>query len=183
MSDTLDLTPQRPQPLLLVLTAVTAATVIALSPPLAPLVLIAACLLYGIPAILWDIRHHLLPDFYTYPLLAVTGATAVMVSFIGHLDTGLRMLLVGAATAGIYIVLALVSPMGLGDAKLASAAAIAVGYYGWIPALTAFTLTYILAFPQALIAALRHTKMVPLGPAILFAYVGQLAWEYAYHAL
>ena len=106
-----------------------------------------------------------------------------MVSFIGHLDTGLRMLLVGAATAGIYIVLALVSPMGLGDAKLAAAAAIAVGYYGWIPALTAFTLTYILAFPQALIAALRHTKMVPLGPAILFAYVGQLAWEYAYHAL
>lgn len=170
-------TPPRPHPVIIMVTAVIAAVITALTPAAVPALGVIVGVLYGVPAILWDIRHHILPDYYTYPLAAGAAASGTVLILIGQAATGITMLLTGGATAGVYLILALVSPMGLGDAKLAAGAAAFVGYYGWLPAAAAFILTYVAALPQALYAVWQKQTMVALGPAILAAAAGVHLWN------
>lgn len=71
-------TPPRPHPVIMTVTTVIAAVITALTPAAVPALGVIVGVLYGVPAILWDIRHHILPDYYTYPLAAAAAASGTV---------------------------------------------------------------------------------------------------------
>lgn len=132
-----------------------------------------------------DLDAHRLPNAIvlpSYPVLAVLlGASALSA---GDVETAAR----AAAGAGIlfagYLLLAFISPrgMGMGDVKLAGVIGLVLGFGGWaalaVGTLAAFLLGGLVGI--ALIAAgrARRTTGIPFGPWMLGgAWVGILMGE------
>ena len=81
-----------------------------------------------------DIRHHLLPNRLVLALLMagavlLTAAAAVSPSW----EALLRGVVAGAILFVIYLILAIISPrgIGMGDVKLAAPLGLYLGYLGW----------------------------------------------------
>ncbi len=131
-----------------------------------------------------DLRERLLPNRVLLPatvgaLLLLTVAAAAG----DRWDDLLRAVLAGAAAFGVLLVMALVSPagMGMGDVKLAGLLGLLLGWLGWPAVILGFLLGFL---AQALVGlaliavrrAGRHTEL-PFGPALVLGAVLATGWS------
>ncbi|QOD93848.1 A24 family peptidase [Chryseoglobus sp. 28M-23] len=152
-------------------------------------VVVLAALLYlaaiSIALAAIDLDVHRLPNSIVLPAYAV-GSAAFSVAAVASGDV--VSLARAAAGAGIlfalYLVLALISPrgMGLGDVKLAGVLGLFLGWFGWdalaVGALAAFLLGGLYGVILILVRRARRTTGIPFGPWMLAgAWVGILFGE------
>jgi leader peptidase (prepilin peptidase)/N-methyltransferase len=121
-----------------------------------------------------DLRHRLLPDRAVVPTFAV-GALLLVLAAVAErawpdlLRAGLGALVLFAA----FLVLALISPagLGMGDVKLAAVVGLYLGWLGWgAVVLGAFAGFVVQAVVALLLLATRRIGLkgeLPFGPAML----------------
>jgi leader peptidase (prepilin peptidase)/N-methyltransferase len=128
----------------------------------------------GIALAAIDLQVQRLPDRLTLPaypaLLALLGIAAL----VGHDAWPLaRAVLGGVALGGVYLLLALIRPGGIGggDIKLAGLAGLALGWLGWRAVLGGAALGFVLGAVTglALLAARRVTlrSHISFGPFLI----------------
>ena len=128
----------------------------------------------GITLTVIDLEHHRLPDRLT--LAGALGSAAMLVldaMLLASWTAALRGLLCAAATFGVFLLMAVISPdgMGLGDVKLAALLGLHTGWLGWQLALLAVLAGFAVGSLAALglMLARRATlrTAIPFGPALL----------------
>jgi leader peptidase (prepilin peptidase)/N-methyltransferase len=120
-----------------------------------------------------DARTRLLPNRLTYPAFVVTIIGLALTSLIegdpGRLSRGL---VAAAAVGGAFLLLAIVSPqgMGIGDVKFAPTLALALGWLSWPAVITGLLLAVLLGGVVALVALvvfrLGRRSSIPFGPSL-----------------
>jgi leader peptidase (prepilin peptidase)/N-methyltransferase len=126
-----------------------------------------------------DVSLHLLPNPLVLCLL-VSGLIFLLAAAIGGQQwTSLLRALAGAAILFvIYLILAIISPqgMGMGDVKFAAPIGLYLGYLGWSQLLYGGLLGFILNGIVTLLAVRQNhsdrASEVPHGPSMLFATAG-----------
>lgn len=121
-----------------------------------------------------DLRHRLLPNRIVLPATAI-ALVLLAAAALGEGNGGdlVRSLLSGVALFGVYLVLALISPngLGMGDVKLAGMVGMYLGFAGWPAVLLGTLAAFILAAVAGIAAlALRRAhrrSAVPFGPFML----------------
>jgi leader peptidase (prepilin peptidase)/N-methyltransferase len=130
-----------------------------------------------------DAATRLLPNRITYPAFPVV-AGLLLVASLGLDDLGRlgRALLAAAAVGGFFLLLALVSPrgMGLGDVKLAPTLGLALGWLSWgavaVGVFAAFLLGGLAGLGGMLALGLSRKSLLPFGPWLVAgALLGVLA--------
>lgn len=118
-----------------------------------------------------DLEHYRIPNRLTYPLTPVLAVLLVAAALVGgQPEVALRTVLGGLAAFGALLVLALISPrgMGLGDVKLAAFLGLGLGYLGWGHVALGFFVAFLLGGFTAtvlLVLQLRDRKgHIPFGP-------------------
>ncbi len=132
-----------------------------------------------------DLAVHRLPDALISPVFPVLlGCFALHAVLESDYSSLLRALLAGAVMGVGYLVLALISPTGLGfgDVKLAAMLGVLLGWYGWAEVLTGTLAAFILGgiFAVVLLVASRATRktQIAFGPwMIAGAVIGLLAGQ------
>jgi leader peptidase (prepilin peptidase)/N-methyltransferase len=132
-----------------------------------------------------DLEHKILPNKIVYPsvvlgvpLLAITAATGP------GLDPWVRALLAGVAGAGGFLIVALISPagMGMGDVKLAGLIGLFLGYLGWgrlvVSFFAAFAIGAVVGIALMVAGKAGRKTAIPFGPfmalgAVISALAGQ----------
>ncbi|HEY7439660.1 MAG TPA: prepilin peptidase [Acidimicrobiia bacterium] len=132
-----------------------------------------------------DLDTFLLPDRIVYPLsgalVALFGLAAVME---GDLGSWVRAVLAGLASFGVFLVIHLISPrgMGFGDVKLSFSLGVALGWLSWGTVFVGFFLGFLIGSVVGLgllAAGVTNRKQhVPFGPylaagAVLALFVAQ----------
>jgi len=142
---------------------------------------------FGVLLTLVDFRVRRLPDVLTLPL---AGACLVLLGVAalapGHAGEWLTALLGALVLGGVFFVLFLISPsgMGFGDVKLALALGAVLGWYGWgtvvLGTFTGFVLAGLYGLGLVLARRAGRRTAIPLGPFLLAgAFAGLLAGAYA----
>ncbi|MGY2004193.1 prepilin peptidase [Blastococcus sp. SYSU DS1024] len=131
-----------------------------------------------------DLRHRLLPDRVTGPAVVATAALLAGAAAVqGSWDALLRAGLAAAALFCGYLVMALISPagLGMGDVKLAGLLGLPLGWLGWqavlLGALAGFVVQAALAL---LLLAARRIGLkgeLPFGPAMLLGAAIAVGWS------
>jgi leader peptidase (prepilin peptidase)/N-methyltransferase len=127
--------------------------------PFLALVVVAA-------ALAWiDLTQRRLPNRIVLPAL---GASVPVLLFVGGLDRWLTSLAGAALLFALYLLLALVSPqgMGMGDVKLAALVGLYAGYLGWSTLFVAAFAGFVLGGVAALVVV-RRMRSIPFGPWML----------------
>jgi leader peptidase (prepilin peptidase)/N-methyltransferase len=126
-----------------------------------------------------DLDHHLLPNPLVLALLVAGVALFVMSSFASAGWSPLLRAATGAAILFlVYLILALISPsgIGMGDVKLAAPVGLYLGYLGWSHLFYGGALGFVLGgiFSVVLISFRRAEKPaeVAFGPSMLAATLG-----------
>ena len=123
-----------------------------------------------------DLDTHTLPNkivLPAYPVAAVLLTTAALVA--GEPGRLLSALIGAAALFALYLILAIISPggMGLGDVKLAGLLGLYLGYLGWAPLIVGAFGAFLLggAFGLVLMATRKagRRSSIPFGPWMLLA--------------
>jgi leader peptidase (prepilin peptidase)/N-methyltransferase len=130
-----------------------------------------------------DAAVHRLPDVLTAPAYAGTAAFLLLAAATGgHWHNLVRAALGGLVLAAFYLVLALISPsgMGIGDVKLAASLGTLLAWFGWATLLAGAFAGFLLGglYGAALLAARRagRKQHIPFGPfMIVGAFVVVLA--------
>jgi leader peptidase (prepilin peptidase) / N-methyltransferase len=130
-----------------------------------------------------DAATRLLPNRITYPAFPVVAALLLVASVgLGDLGRFDRSLLAAAAVGGFFLVLALLSPrgMGLGDVKLAPTLGLALGWLSWgamaVGVFGAFLLGGLAGLAGMLALGLSRKSLLPFGPWLVAgAMLGVLA--------
>lgn len=141
-----------------------------------PLVLAAACALAvcTVPLGFIDAAVKRLPDLLTGAAYAATGLFLILAAAVsGHWGALGRALLGGLLLAGVYLILLLISPsgMGLGDVKLAASLGTMLAWTSWnlllLGGFAGFALAAI--YSVALLATGRATRkqQIPFGPFMI----------------
>jgi leader peptidase (prepilin peptidase) / N-methyltransferase len=142
------------------------------------LVLAAACwlALCSVPLAFTDIAVRRLPDALTGPALAGTVLLLIAASAAdGDWAPMARAVLGAAALSGFLLVLALISPsgMGLGDVKAAAALGTLLAWRGWTALIAGGFAGFLLAaaYGTALLITGHATRkhQIPLGPFMITA--------------
>ncbi|MFB7665196.1 prepilin peptidase [Kitasatospora sp. NPDC056138] len=154
-------------PVALVAAGVGAATgAAARGPQLLPLAWVG---LFGVVLAFVDATVHRLPDVLTLPLALGTAVLLLLTEPQGAVL--LRCLYAAAALGACYGVLALLAPMGFGDAKLAPTLGAVLGWYGWSTVLAGFWYGFVLAAlwggAQLLTRRMKGGDSLPFGPCML----------------
>lgn len=147
--------------------------------------LLAGAYLAGGVIVSWtDIDVHRIPDRVTGPWALIVAAASLAVVVLA----GEGGLLVGAALGAVafgalFVVLAVVGSMGLGDVKLAALSGWVLGVFGWpwllLTALVA-TLASGLAVAIVLLLVGRSGKThMPFGPAIVLGTAAAIVLDAA----
>jgi len=141
----------------------------------------------ALPAYLWflaaavaltvvDVQHQLLPRRIVWPALAGGGLLLlVAAAATSSWDALLRAALASALLLALHLLLALISPrgVGMGDVRLASVTGLYLGWVSWqavaIGAVGAFVLQAVLAVPLLLAHRADRHAQLPFGPAMLAA--------------
>lgn len=125
--------------------------------------------LFGVVLAFIDVAVLRLPDALTLPLALGTAALLVLTEHQGVVL--LRCLYAGLAFGACYGSLALLAPMGFGDAKLAPTLGALLGWYGWGTALAGFCYGFLLfgLWGSALLLTRRAkgADSLAFGPAML----------------
>jgi leader peptidase (prepilin peptidase)/N-methyltransferase len=170
-------TPDRAAPPALAAGIVTAVLFVALAACVhSGFVLGAACALavIAVPLAFVDVAVHRLPDPLTAAAYAVTVAGLLIAAASdGHWGALGRAAAGGAALAGFYLLLAVISPsgMGLGDVKLAASLGTLLAWTGWRALVLGGFAGFLLAalYSVVLLAVGRTTRKqhIPFGPFML----------------
>lgn len=138
---------------------------------------VVAFLMMGIAGVMLaiiDLQHHRLPDRLTLTC-AVASVLALLVDAlsIDSWSALLRALICAASAGGLFLVMAVISPrgMGLGDVKLAALLSLHTGWLSESLAVLALLLGFVIGAGAALLLlALRRVSLgtaIPFGPALL----------------
>ncbi len=132
-----------------------------------------------------DLDTHRLPNAIVLPSYGVLGALLASAAIVtGDVESAAR----AAASAGIlftvYLLLALISPrgMGMGDVKLAGVIGLMLGWFGWsalaVGTLAAFGLGALVGVGLIIARRASRTTGIPFGPWMLGgAWVGIMLGE------
>lgn len=140
---------------------------------------------WELPAYLWlaaaavilgaiDLAEKRLPNAVVFPtligmVLLLTGSTAITGAWPALLGAGLG----AAGLFAVYLVLALISPtgIGMGDVKVAAVIGLALGYLGWSTFLVGAAAGFIIGGGASAAALLTgrvsRNGSIPFGPAML----------------
>jgi leader peptidase (prepilin peptidase) / N-methyltransferase len=121
---------------------------------------------------LYDLRERRLPNRLTVP-----GAIVILL-VAAAVDRGGPALIGAGALAGLYLVVHLVAPtgMGAGDVKLAAGVGGLTGAFGYDVWVLAAIAAPLFTAAIACVAAIRRTKTtVPHGPSMCLASVAAVA--------
>jgi leader peptidase (prepilin peptidase)/N-methyltransferase len=146
-------------------------------------VLLAYIAAVSFPLAVIDLREHRLPNRLVVPgmALAVTlGLTQVVATNASPMPADRSYwapLICGVGAFAVFLVLALLGGMGMGDVKLAAVLGAAAGFLGWEVALAALMSAFLLgglgALTQKGINRIRrkpHTSHIPFGPYMLAGF-------------
>jgi leader peptidase (prepilin peptidase)/N-methyltransferase len=130
-----------------------------------------------------DARTRLLPNRITYPAFPVVLGLLVVASVgLGDLGRLARGLLAAVAVGGFFLLLALISPrgMGLGDVKLAPTLGLALGWLSWgavaVGVFAGFLLGGVAGLAAIAVLGLTRKSLLPFGPWLVTgALLGVLA--------
>jgi leader peptidase (prepilin peptidase)/N-methyltransferase len=130
-----------------------------------------------------DARTRLLPNRITYPAFPVMLSLLLLASVgLGDLGRLGRGLLAAIAVGGLFLVLALISPggMGLGDVKLAPTLGLALGWLSWgavaVGVFAGFLLGGLAGLVAIALLGLTRKSLLPFGPWLVTgALLGVLA--------
>jgi leader peptidase (prepilin peptidase)/N-methyltransferase len=118
-----------------------------------------------------DVATRRIPNRLTYPLTPALGVLLVAAALLhGEAGVALRAVLGGVAGFGAMLVLALISPrgMGMGDVKLAAFLGIGLGYLGWghvvLGLFGGFFLGGIVALVLLAVRIRERKDFLPFGP-------------------
>lgn len=177
--------------------------VLALRPPLVELatalLFVLAALRFGLswdlPAFLFlaasgvllaviDLQHHLLPNRVLGPSVGI-GAALLLAAALpdGNWDALLRAGLGAVALFAGYLVLALISPrgLGMGDVKLAGLLGLYLGWIGWsavfVGAVAGFVVQALLALVLLVSRRIGLRGELPFGPAMLLGAAVAIGWN------
>jgi leader peptidase (prepilin peptidase)/N-methyltransferase len=147
-------------------------------------VVLAALLIFAAMSVtmaMIDFDTHLLLNIFTYPTFGVlTGLLALAAGLSNDWPRFGWAMLSAVVLMGLYLLLALAWPggMGLGDVKLAASIGLICGWFGIGAVATAWFATFVLAgiFGLAIIAVTKDRKRgIPFGPWMLLgAWLGLL---------
>ena len=120
-----------------------------------------------------DATTRLLPNRITYPAFP-TIALLLLVASLGVGDLGrlARALLAAVAVGALFLILALISPrgMGLGDVKLAPTLGLALGWLSWpavaVGLFSAFLLGGVIGLGAMAVLRLGRKALLPFGPSL-----------------
>jgi leader peptidase (prepilin peptidase)/N-methyltransferase len=120
-----------------------------------------------------DARTRLLPNRLTYPAFVVTIIGLALASLIeGDPGRLLRGLLAAAVVGGAFLLLAAISPdgLGIGDVKFAPTLALALGWLSWPAVVTGLLLAVLIGGLVAVVALvvfrLGRRSSIPFGPSL-----------------
>jgi leader peptidase (prepilin peptidase)/N-methyltransferase len=137
----------------------------------------------GVALALIDLDVKRLPNAIVLPSYAVAGVLLGAAAVFGHdLGSFLRAVLGMAALFGLYFVLALVYPagMGFGDVKLAGVLGLYLGWLGWGEVVSGGFLGFLLGgvVGGALMVARRagRKSQIPFGPFMLAGAFAAILW-------
>jgi len=118
-----------------------------------------------------DLEHKLLPNRIVFPsLIAGVVLLGIAAAFGPGIHAWVRALIGAAIAFGIFLLLAIISPrgMGMGDVKLSAVLGLALAYQGWGRLFLGFLLSFATGAVGgiALIAARRAGRKseIPFGP-------------------
>lgn len=132
-----------------------------------------------------DLEHKILPNKIVYPSVLIGLPLLAITAALGPgLDPWLRALLGGLAGAGGFLVVALISPagMGMGDVKLAGLIGMFLGYLGWGRLVIAFFAAFAIGAVAGIVLMIAgkagRKTAIPFGPFLaLGAVISALAGE------
>jgi leader peptidase (prepilin peptidase)/N-methyltransferase len=130
-----------------------------------------------------DATTRLLPNRITYPAFPAVLALLLVASIgLGDLGRLARGLLAAMAVGGLFLLLALISPrgMGLGDVKLAPTLGLALGWLSWgavaVGVFAGFLLGALAGLAAIVALGLTRKSLLPFGPWLVAgALLGVLA--------
>jgi leader peptidase (prepilin peptidase)/N-methyltransferase len=131
-----------------------------------------------------DVQHRLLPNRVVLPAI-VSGALllAVAAAAEGEWPALLRALIAAAGLFAVFLVLALISPsgLGMGDVKLAGLLGLYLGWIGWgavaVGAAAGFVVQAVLALVLLAARRIGLRGELPFGPAMLLGAAVVIAWS------
>ncbi|MFI7742789.1 prepilin peptidase [Kocuria rhizosphaericola] len=130
-----------------------------------------------------DLRHHLLPNAVVLPALGI-GFVLLALAAAGENAWGalLRAVLGALVLFVLYLVLALISPagLGMGDVKLAAVLGLFLGFQGWGALFVGAVLASVVGMVVGLaVLASRRGGLrsdVPFGPSMLAGALVAVVW-------
>lgn len=130
-----------------------------------------------------DLRHHLLPNAVVLPALGI-GFVLLALAATGENAWGslLRAVLGALALFVLYLILALISPagLGMGDVKLAAVLGLFLGFQGWGALFVGAVLASVVGMVVGLaVLASRRGGLrsdVPFGPSMLAGALVAVVW-------
>lgn len=142
--------------------------------PGAELVAVVVVVVIGTYLSVLDLRHRLLPNVVVVPAIVIGAALLLIAGVLdGRPGDGVRALLGGLALFALYLVLALVSPggIGMGDVKFAALIGAVLASQGWrellLGAAAGFALVAVIGGGLLLLRRVRRGTAVPFGPMML----------------
>jgi leader peptidase (prepilin peptidase)/N-methyltransferase len=164
--------------MLLLITAGLLAGVVAVFGITATALAYAVFIIVGVALSAIDLTHRILPNRIVLPATAVGVVVLVVAALVDGRDMGngdvfeqvLRTVLGGIALFGVYLVLALISPkgMGMGDVKFAGFVGMFLAFDGWrtllLGAAASFLLAALVGGVLLLARRVDRTSAIPFGP-------------------
>ena len=131
-----------------------------------------------------DLQHHLLPNRVVVPSIGI-GAGLLLIAALAEPDWNalLRAGLGAAVLFAVFLVLALISPrgLGMGDVKLAGLIGLYLGWLGWsavfVGAVAGFVIQALLALVLLAGRRIGRRGELPFGPAMLLGAVVAIGWS------
>lgn len=118
-----------------------------------------------------DLEHYRIPNRLTYPLTPVLALLLIAAALLqGEPGLAVQTVLGGLAAGAVLLMLALISPrgMGLGDVKLAVFLGLGLGYLGWwhvaLGLFASFVLGGVLAIVLLALRLRDRKGHIPFGP-------------------
>ncbi len=128
-----------------------------------------------------DVRTRRIPNRLTYPLIPALAALMVAAALLnGQPGWALRALLGGLAAFAALLMIALISPrgMGMGDVKLAGFVGVGLGYLGWghvvLGVFAGFLLGGVVAILLLALRLRSRKDLIPFGPYLAAGAVAAL---------
>jgi leader peptidase (prepilin peptidase)/N-methyltransferase len=133
-----------------------------------------------------DLRHHLLPNRVVVPSIGIGSALLLLAAVPGaDWDALLRAGLGAVVLFAVFLVLALISPrgLGMGDVKLAGLIGLYLGWIGWnavvVGAVAGFVIQALLALVLLAGRRIGLRGELPFGPAMLLGAAVAIGWSAA----